>query len=41
MTPHEEHYPRRPPAVGDAPFLLGAAAVALVGILVLTYQLMG
>jgi hypothetical protein len=37
MTPHEEHYPRRPAhGWGTTPFLLGVAAVALVGILVLT-----
>jgi hypothetical protein len=37
MTPHEEHNPRRPASSwGTTPFLLGVAAAALVGILVLT-----
>jgi hypothetical protein len=41
MTPHEEHYPRRPElddrnGWGMIPFLLGIAAIALGGILILT-----
>ncbi len=38
MTPHEEHHLRRPDGSdwGTTPFLLGVAAVALVGMLVLT-----
>lgn len=42
MTPHEEHYPRRPaPDWGTICLLVGAAAVALVGILVLTSSGLG
>jgi hypothetical protein len=36
MTPHEEHHPRRPASDWGTTLLLGVAAVALVGILVLT-----
>lgn len=41
MTPHEEHYPRGPDpddrnGWGMTPLLLGMAAIALVGVLVLT-----
>jgi hypothetical protein len=38
MTPHEEQYPRRPHGNGwmTTSILLGVAAVAIVGILVLT-----
>jgi hypothetical protein len=38
MTPHEVRYPHRSDADlwGTVPFLLGIAAVALIGILVLT-----
>jgi hypothetical protein len=36
MTPHEDYYSRRPASGWGPPLLLGVAAVALVGILVLT-----
>ena len=41
MTPHEQHYPRGPNADvgkdwGTTQLLIGIAAVAVVGILVLT-----
>jgi hypothetical protein len=38
MTPHEEHYPRRPDPDrwGAIPLLLGMVTIVLVGILILT-----
>lgn len=44
MTPHDEHYPRGPDGPngsdsGTIPFLLGVAAIVLVGMLVLTISI--